>query len=81
METKKHFSAKQAAKMLKVDPRTIQQACKRLGRGIRLPVGTLNRVVLVLTMEDVKFLDKMLYRQRGRPTDEARKRKSNYLAR
>lgn len=81
MKAKKHISVKQAAKLLKVEPRTIQQACKRFGCGFRLSVGTQNRVVLVLTMDDVKLLDRMLYRQRGRPTDEERKRKSDYLAR
>jgi hypothetical protein len=80
MKTTKPVSVKQAAKILKVTPRAVQQACKRFGKGFRLSVGTLNRVVLVLTMDDVKFLEKMMYRKQGRPSNEARERKSNYLA-
>lgn len=61
------YGVQAAAKMLGVNPRTVQYACKRMKRGTRLAVGSTGRVVLMLTKQDVQYLDKHLQRKVGRP--------------
>jgi DNA-binding transcriptional regulator YhcF (GntR family) len=61
------YGVQAAAKMLGVNARTVQYALKRFKRGRRLPVGTTGRFVLMLTKQDVVFLDKNLRRKVGRP--------------
>lgn len=64
------YGVQDAARILKVNPRTVQYACKRMSRGWRLKVGTTNRVVLMLTKADIKYLDENLQRRPGRPCTE-----------
>lgn len=64
----KVLSIQQAAKQLDVSVRTIQKACIRWKLGTRFSIGTLDRVVVMLTPDDVKFLDRNLQRRVGRPT-------------
>lgn len=61
------YGVQAAARLLKVNPRTIQYACKRWKRGIRLAVGATGRCVLMLTKSDIQFLDQNLQRRVGRP--------------
>lgn len=68
----KWYGVQEAAKALKVSARTVQYACKRMKRGTRLKVGTMGRVVLMLTKQDIAFLDKNLQRRPGRPCSKTK---------
>lgn len=70
------YGVQAAAKMLGVNARTIQYALKRFKRGRRLPVGTTGRFVLMLTKQDVLFLDKNLQRKVGRPCKSKEKQEA-----
>lgn len=61
------YGVQAAAKMLRVNARTVQYACKRMKRGVRLAVGTTGRCVLMLTRADIRYLDEHLQRKVGRP--------------
>lgn len=59
-----------AANRLGVSGRTVQMACKRWKLGKRINVGTLDRVVILLTEEEIEYLDRNLQRRAGRPVGE-----------
>jgi len=67
-EVPKLLSVQAAAKKLAVSTRTVQKACLRWKMGTRIAIGQGERVVVMLTADDLKFLDRNLQRRVGRPT-------------
>jgi hypothetical protein len=75
MRKKTMIGVNAAAQTLGVNRRTIQYACKRLGVGTQVAVGTMGRFVLLFTAAEVEFLDANLQRRPGRPCTKPNKSK------